>query len=45
MTWREWLAARRLLAEETVGINARQARQAEDEIFARSRRNYDKMMK
>lgn len=39
MTWREWLAARQLLAEETLGVTVRQEAAAEDDAFERSARN------
>jgi hypothetical protein len=36
MTWREWLAARQLLAEEQVGQYLRQSRREEDHEFRKS---------
>jgi hypothetical protein len=36
MSWRRWLAARQLLAEEFVGTHVRAARDAEDAQFRRS---------
>jgi len=36
MTWREFMAARQLLAEERVGARAREAVRSEDEVVARS---------
>lgn len=43
MTWREWLAARQLLAEETVGVNVRQAAHQEDAAFRRATQNLQRM--
>jgi hypothetical protein len=43
MTWREWQAARQLLAEETVGVNVRQTANAEDAAFATATRNLQRM--
>ena len=43
MTWREWQAARQLLAEETVGVNARQVRQGEDDAFRKSAQALQRM--
>ena len=43
MTWHEWLAARQLLAEETVGVNARTAKRQEDDAFTRASRNLQRM--
>jgi hypothetical protein len=43
MTWREWQAARQLLAEETVGVNVRQAAHAEDDAFRRASQNLQRM--
>lgn len=43
MTWPEWMAARQLLAEETVGVNVRQAKRQEDDAFARASRNLQRM--
>ena len=43
MTWREWQAARQLLAEETVGVNARAVARQEDAAFARASRNLQRM--
>ena len=42
MTWRRWNAARQLLAEETIGVNAREARSAEDAAF---KRNADRLQR
>ena len=39
MTWREWLAARQLLAEETIGVAVRQVADAEDAAFERAAQN------
>lgn len=39
MTWRQWHAARQLLAEETVGVALRQQAHAEDAAFARATKN------
>lgn len=36
MTWRQWTAARQLLAEEQLGIHARAAQHAEDAQFTAS---------
>lgn len=36
MTWREWMAARQLLAEEFVGKFQRQAKGVEDDEFRKS---------
>jgi hypothetical protein len=43
MTWREWQAARQLLAEETVGVNVRAQNRHEDAAFARATRNLQRM--
>lgn len=43
MTWREWLAARQLLAEETVGVNIRQTAAHEDAAFQRATHNLQRM--
>ena len=43
MTWRQWHAARQLLAEETVGVAARQRQHEEDAKFARATKNLQKM--
>ena len=39
MTYRQWMAARQLLAEEFLGKYLRQNAQAEDEAFKRSLSN------
>lgn len=39
MSWRQWMAARQLLAEEFVGKFHRQAKAAEDEEFRRAQKN------
>ena len=36
MTYRQWMAARHLLAEEMLGVHARAEEQAEDDQFAAS---------
>lgn len=36
MTWPEWLAARQLLTEESLGAPTRQAKAAEDDEFSRT---------
>jgi hypothetical protein len=36
MTWRQWTAARQLLAEEHLGIHVRASAHAEDEQFTAS---------
>jgi hypothetical protein len=43
MTWRKWLAARHLLAEETVGVNIRRTAAEEDAAFANATRNLQRM--
>ena len=43
MTWRRWNAARQLLAEETIGVNAREARRAEDAAFKRNAQALQRM--
>ena len=43
MTFPEWMAARQLLAEETGGVNARQAAQSQRAAFNRSTRNLQQM--
>jgi hypothetical protein len=43
MTWRQWHAARQLLAEETVGVAARQRMHEEDAAFARASKNLQRM--
>ena len=43
MTWRRWHAARQLLAEETVGVSARERQHEEDAAFARASRNLQRM--
>lgn len=43
MTWREWLAARQLLAEETLGVNVRRVKAEEDAAFEQSRRAYQRI--
>jgi hypothetical protein len=43
MTWREWQAARQLLAEETVGINVREVKRREDAAFATATKNLQRM--
>lgn len=43
MTWREWLNARQLLAEETVGVNIRAAGRQEDAAFAKATKNLQRI--
>jgi len=43
MTWREWTAARQLIAEETIGVNIRAAARQEDAAFNRASKNLQRM--
>jgi hypothetical protein len=43
MTWREWQAARQLLAEETVGVNIRQVAAHEDAAFKQATHNLQRL--
>jgi hypothetical protein len=43
MTWVEWMAARQLLAEETVGVAVRQTAAQEDAAFSRATKNLQRI--
>ena len=43
MTYGEWMAARQLLAEQTVGVHLRAAQHREDEAFRKATKNLQTM--